>query len=155
MGLPRARSWIEGGHQRLKLSAEKTWAAELISPKSLDSKALDQLNDDMVDLSWRVCRGPDPTYWSEALEGWKTYFEEGGGYAQDYDCLAGARYGNILIHYCGYSVLPLGEDATLIWGHVGLTDPEHQGAGVLAAARDLLVEDFFARMGDFTSPTYV
>jgi hypothetical protein len=103
-------------------------------PNALGPEQAARLTSDFVDVSWRATGGPAWEAYTVAKAGWEKYYADVGNRPEDYNRLALVYYRGRLIHFTGVQVVALDERVRLVWVHVAITDPAHQGKGALALA---------------------
>jgi GNAT superfamily N-acetyltransferase len=135
-------------------AGEEQLTVRLVSdPSSLTPAEKATLNADVADLTYRAVRGDDASEWEAIAAGWRAYYAEAGNRAEDYARLGLVYDGPRLIQFSGFMVVRTPPECTLLWYHAAVTDPEYQGRGVFAKARDLLADPVW--LASHPRPTYL
>jgi hypothetical protein len=117
---------------------------EVVSnPKALDRERLRGLTQEFTEVSLRASGGRDWINYVPGHVGWKDFYQTEGARPQDYDRLVLIYAGTELVHFIALNVFWLDEKHPIIWLHVAITDPVHQGSGLLRmSSRALLTADW-------------
>jgi hypothetical protein len=122
---------------------------EVISePKALSAERLTVLRQEFTDLSLRASGGRNWSSYLPGQIGWADFYQTEGARPQDYDRLALVYAGTQLAHFIALNVFWLDKKYPILWLHVAITDPVHQGAGLLTmSSRALLAPDWMKTVG--------
>jgi hypothetical protein len=115
------------------------YRVELVTtPSELPPERADALNAEVADLACRACGGEaEDEQSAEAIRsGWLAYCMNPGGRSQDYDRLGLVWSGDRLVGFSGWVVEHVEPDVTVLWFKAAGIDPDEQGRGAFAAARD-------------------
>jgi hypothetical protein len=125
---------------------------EVIStPKSLSAERCQVLSHEFTDLSVRASGGQDWSTYVPGQVGWANYYQTKGARPQDYDRMVLAYSDRQLAHFIALNVFWLDDRYPILWIHIAITDPAHQGFGVLTqSSRALLATDWLKTVAPVT-----
>ena len=125
------------------------------APRALDPDRREALTRDFVELSLKASGGRDWNTYVPGQVGWVNYYRTEGARPQDYDRLALVYAGSHLAHFTALNVLWLDEAHPVLWIHVAITDPRHQGSGLLSmSTRALLAPEWMRSVAPVTYPVF-
>jgi hypothetical protein len=129
-----------------------TYRVEVIDdPKALTAERCDLLAQEFTDLSVKASGGRNWSTYVPGRVGWAKYYETEGARPPDYDRMVLVYAGDELAHFIALNVFWLDEKHPILWIHIAITDPAHQGSGILTmSSTALLAADWLATVAPIT-----
>ena len=136
--------------------SQNGYRLEVVSdPKGLGIDRRAALSQEFVDLSLKASGGASWSTYVPGQVGWVNYYQTEGARPQDYDRLAMVYAGDQLAHFLALNVFWLDDTHPMLWIHVAITDPAHQGSGLLTmSTRALLAADWLRTVAPVTYPVF-
>lgn len=132
--------------------SQNGYRVEVVSePKKLSEERRKVLSQEFTDLSVKASGGRNWSTYVPGKVGWADYYQTEGARPQDYDRMVLAYSGDQLAHFIALNVFWLDEKHPILWIHIAITDPVHQGAGILTmSSRALLTADWLKSVAPVT-----
>jgi hypothetical protein len=132
--------------------SQNGYRLELVSdPKTLSMGRRQVLIEEFTELSVKASGGRNWSNYVPGKVGWADYYQTEGARPQDYDRLALVYAGDRLAHFIALNVFWLEQKYPILWIHIAITDPVHQGAGILTmSSRALLSADWLKTVAPVT-----
>jgi hypothetical protein len=123
-----------------RTTSHSAYRVEVIEqPKTLSTERCSALTQEFTDLSVKASGGRDWSTYVPGRVGWANYYQTEGARPQDYDRMVLVYAGNELAHFIALNVFWLDEKHPILWIHIAITDPAHQGAGILTMSSTALL----------------
>lgn len=123
-----------------RTTSHSAYRVEVIEqPKTLSTERCSALTQEFTDLSVKASGGRDWSTYVPGRVGWANYYQTEGARPQDYDRMVLVYAGNELAHFIALNVFWLDEKHPILWIHIAITDPAHQGAGILTLSSTALL----------------
>jgi hypothetical protein len=111
----------------------------IANPKTLAADRCRVLSEEFTDLSVKASGGRNWSTYVPGRTGWANYYQTEGARPQDYDRMVLVYAGDQLAHFIALNVFWLDEKHPILWIHIAITDPAHQGAGILTMSSEALL----------------